>query len=99
MICRTFKRSPVYCIGGDEFVVILRGDDYDEREALIHRFYTDMRHTTFDYEGAVWHVSVAHGLAVYEKNDTSFVKIFSRADSELYKNKAEMKRVSNLTSE
>ncbi len=99
LICRTFKRSPVYCIGGDEFVVILRGDDYDEREALIHRFYTDMRHTTFDYEGAVWHVSVAHGLAVYEKNDTSFVKIFSRADSELYKNKAEMKRVSNLTSE
>ena len=28
LICNVFKRSPVYRVGGDEFIVILRGDDY-----------------------------------------------------------------------
>ena len=98
LICRTFKRSPVYRIGGDEFVVILRGEDYRDREVLITRFYDDMDHTSFDYEGNIWHVSVAHGLAVCEKNDTSFVRIFSRADSELYKNKASMKKIAKSPS-
>lgn len=97
LICRTFKHSPVYRIGGDEFVVILRGEDYDSREELIERFYKDMNHTSFEYEGTTWKVSVAHGMAVYEKNDASFVKIFSRADSELYRNKAEMKQKDVLT--
>jgi diguanylate cyclase (GGDEF)-like protein len=98
LICRTFKHSPVYRIGGDEFVVILRGEDYVNRDELIERFYKNMEHTTFEYEGTIWHVSVAHGLAVWEKNDMSFAKIFSRADSNLYKRKAEMKRGATHTS-
>ena len=96
LICRTFKRSPVYRIGGDEFVVILRGEDYWEREMLLNRFYDDMYKTSFDYEGRRWRVSVAHGMAVYEKNDASFTKIFARADAALYKDKAEMKNMTQV---
>ena len=96
LICRTFKRSPVYRIGGDEFVVILRGEDYWEREMLLNRFYDDMYKTSFDYEGRRWRVSVAHGMAVYEKDDASFTKIFARADAALYKDKAEMKNMTQV---
>lgn len=31
LICDVFKHSPVFRIGGDEFVAILQGKDYDER--------------------------------------------------------------------
>ena len=96
LICRIFRRSTVYRIGGDEFVVILRGDDYNEREELLSRFYDDMRNTSFDYNGNIWRISIAHGLAICENDDTSFANIFSRADRELYKNKAEMKRTSDI---
>ena len=41
--------------------------------------------------------TVARLFDEYEKNDASFVKIFSRADSELYRNKAEMKQKDVLT--
>ena len=32
LICNIFKHSPVFRIGGDEFVAILTGDDYDNYE-------------------------------------------------------------------
>ena len=35
LICRTYQHSPVYRIGGDEFVVILQGDDYANRTKLL----------------------------------------------------------------
>ena len=33
-ICDIFKHSPVYRIGGDEFVAILQSDDYDNLESI-----------------------------------------------------------------
>ena len=35
LICEIFKHSPVFRIGGDEFVVILKGQDYESREQLL----------------------------------------------------------------
>ena len=34
VICETFKHSPVHRVGGDEFVAILEGQDFENREAL-----------------------------------------------------------------
>lgn len=36
-VCRIYKHSPVYRIGGDEFVVILEGEDYAHRDALFEK--------------------------------------------------------------
>ena len=36
MICSIFKRSPVFRIGGDEFVVVLQGQDFKNREKLLN---------------------------------------------------------------
>ena len=55
LICKVFKRSPVYRIGGDEFVVILENDDFNKYEELLARFkqrwmiITDMPGLTAGY--------------------------------------------------
>ena len=38
IICDVFRNSPVYRIGGDEFVAVLEGVDYEEREVLLSAF-------------------------------------------------------------
>lgn len=38
LICGVFKHSPVFRTGGDEFVVLMNGSDYPEREALVAEF-------------------------------------------------------------
>ena len=35
MLCEYFKHSPVYRVGGDEFVVLLQGRDYDSRAEIM----------------------------------------------------------------
>jgi diguanylate cyclase (GGDEF)-like protein len=38
LICDSFKKSPVYRVGGDEFVVFLEQEDYENREKLLAAF-------------------------------------------------------------
>ena len=38
LICRTFKHSPVFRIGGDEFAVILENEDFRDRDKLFNLF-------------------------------------------------------------
>ncbi|MBQ6985537.1 MAG: GGDEF domain-containing protein [Oscillibacter sp.] len=38
MICDVFKHSPIFRIGGDEFVAILEGKDYRNRDTLMLAF-------------------------------------------------------------
>ena len=38
IICDTFNHGPVYRIGGDEFVVLLEGHDFEQRDELEQRF-------------------------------------------------------------
>ena len=38
LICRIFQHSPVFRVGGDEFAVILKGDDFLNRAELVRRF-------------------------------------------------------------
>ena len=37
IICTTFKRSPVFRVGGDEFAVLSQGDDYARIDELIEQ--------------------------------------------------------------
>ena len=37
VVCDTYVHSPVYRIGGDEFLVVLEGQDYDNREELLEQ--------------------------------------------------------------
>lgn len=91
-ICRSFKRSPVFRIGGDEFVVIVEGDDLDNiagcRKMLKEQFRQVNEMYPNDYIA-----SVAVGIAEYNKDKySSFDEVFKRADEAMYENKQEIKR-------
>ena len=92
LICNVFKHSPVYRIGGDEFVAILSGEDYDNRKELLNKLnslmspYSDKAPLPSDY------ISVACGISEYiYPRDCSIVDIIKRADEKMYEVKAEMK--------
>ena len=87
MVCKVFKHSPVYRIGGDEFAVVMRGEDYDNRDALL----TELR-TQVEINMDEGRVTVASGLSTYNKHkDISVAEVFERADYEMYKNKKTLK--------
>ena len=89
-ICTTFKRSPVFRTGGDEFVVILEGHDLEHKDELIARF----RETAAQEETKKpWRgMSAALGCQEYDRNrHNHFADVLKAADAEMYQNKTAMK--------
>ena len=96
VICNFFKHSPVFRIGGDEFVAILQSDDYDNFESIkkeILKFSTD----EMTKQGALNEKkSFSAGFALYDSTkDHSFCNVMKRADSEMYETKKMLKRLLN----
>ena len=92
-ICQTFPRSPVFRIGGDEFVVVMRGEDLERVEDRLREFAVRGECENAEVESVQDIVRVAVGVAVYSKAmDTTPQDVFNRADSAMYENKQEMKR-------
>ena len=89
LICDHYRHSPVFRIGGDEFVAVLRGDDYlarDEIEAAFRK--------TVDENNKTGQVVVASGIAVYDPElDENYNDVFKRADELMYIRKQELKKV------
>lgn len=87
MICNTFKHSPVFRIGGDEFAVILKGQDYLSRMEL-------MKHL-IQYLDANKHngmVLLASGISdFHHEQDIRVQDVFERADMRMYLNKKQCK--------
>jgi len=91
LICEIYTHSPVFRIGGDEFVVVLEGQDYDNREKLITQARDTFRRTWHASERHPWQrYSVALGMAAWQPED-SVEAVFNRADHEMYEKKAAMK--------
>lgn len=93
MICSIFKFSPVFRIGGDEFVVIMTGADYEMRDKLMQDLQDTMQSMANNDEIPLYEkYSVASGLAIYDKEkDNEVADVFNRADEAMYYNKAKMK--------
>lgn len=89
-ICHCYSHSPVFRIGGDEFVAILMGDDYAERENLSRRFEEKMQEIQVEAEKSIA-LSIAHGMAEYPKDGTQYEEIFRKADEQMYLDKKRMK--------
>ena len=95
MICEVFEGSSVYRVGGDEFAVILTGDDFDNREQLLEMLKKESETNGRFRSGPV----VACGMAKYNPGvDRSFQEVYNRADGRMYANKAELKS-SNIMGE
>ena len=87
IVCNVFKHSPVYRVGGDEFVAILRGADYRDRDDLMRRL--DRANEVSAQTGGV---TVAGGIAAWDPaKDATMESVFARADAAMYENKKRAK--------
>ena len=92
IISNTFKRSPVFRIGGDEFVVILRNADLENREELFVKFDSECANTFVKTDAADIVVSVAKGFSGYDPGrDSQLADVFNRADEAMYRDKRSTK--------
>ena len=88
LLCDTFVHSPVFRIGGDEFVVFLRGNDYVNKDKLIKSLRERVRGNLQLKDEPI----LASGMAQFEpESDTLVSDIFDRADKDMYINKRELK--------
>ena len=90
VICKVFEHSPVYRVGGDEFVAVLEQQDYEKREELIHRFDLEIAEESFVANGETINLSVARGLSIHEKG-LEFSAVAKRADAAMYNHKSAIK--------
>ncbi|MBR1780074.1 MAG: EAL domain-containing protein [Oscillospiraceae bacterium] len=87
-ICNIFAHSPVFRYGGDEFVVILRGRDYEHRAELTQQLAAENRK-----QASAGGVVIACGLSEYiPGQDTAVAAVFERADAAMYENKKSLKQ-------
>ena len=87
IICERFQHSPVYRIGGDEFVAVLEGSDFENRRALLAAFEQQM-----DANLAQGNIAVASGCATFDPSvDKSAHTVLERADFQMYQRKKRMK--------
>ena len=87
IICDTFTHSPVYRIGGDEFAVILTGQDYLNRDSLITGFNIQMEKNQRSSS-----VVISTGIDIFStENDKQYSSVFERADKKMYDRKQLLK--------
>ncbi len=93
IVCNVFKHSPVYRIGGDEFIIVLLGDDYDNAQFLEERLNNILDSLQNNESLPYWErVSAAIGIAKFDpERDKTAENVFKRADEIMYKNKQKMK--------
>ena len=87
ILCKTFKHSPVFRVGGDEFAVISRGDDLDHIDDLLGII---AKHNQEAF--CTGDIVIACGMAKYESGkDSCVASVFERADQAMYENKNDLK--------
>ncbi len=88
IVCKVFKHSPVFRIGGDEFSVVLRNSDYDDRDDLIRTFEQESDSINASCGNPWDQVHVSMGIAVYnQQKDHSVIDTVRRADKAMYTDK------------
>ncbi|MBQ3302007.1 MAG: GGDEF domain-containing protein, partial [Eggerthellaceae bacterium] len=87
LVCTVFDHSPVFRTGGDEFVAVLQGDDYHNRDVLLGSIRSTVL-ANQDNGGVI----VAVGMSAYQPEiDERPSDVFSRADDLMYENKKTLK--------
>ena len=92
LISDVFKRSPVFQIGGDEFLVILQNNDLENCEKLFAQLDVNCANTYVEEDGMKIPISIASSLVRFDPSkDRHFEDVFKRADDAMYENKSKIK--------
>jgi diguanylate cyclase (GGDEF)-like protein len=92
MVCEAFKHSPVFRIGGDEFVVLLQGQDYENRRRIFDKLSDDFEKCYSRTDNDQWlRYSAALGMAENASDDATVDLVFRRADKAMYEHKMKFK--------
>ena len=96
-VCVIYDHSPVFRIGGDEFVVLLENRDFENRETLLEELKNAFKLFMEDDSREPWEkYSAAIGMAVFDKDkDSSMNDVFKRADKLMYEDKMKSKAARN----
>lgn len=87
IICNIFKQDTVFRVGGDEFAVLVQGNDYDRLDLLMERM--NSHNVEAVRSGGI---VIACGAAKFDNdNDTCVASVFERADHKMYGNKNSLK--------
>lgn len=93
ILCESFKHSHVYRIGGDEFVAVLTGNDYNDRFEKLEEMKKRFAKTEKDKNADHWHrYSASVGISEFKEGDTDSETVFRRADELMYEHKEEHKK-------
>ena len=88
-ICGVFNHSPVFRVGGDEFVVILIGEDYLQRKRLLERINALPRHPSALRPGE----TVSAGMADFDRDrHSTLMSVAEEADKAMYARKQKLKK-------
>ena len=87
-ICGVFGHSPVFRVGGDEFIVILTGEDYIQRQKLLEKINALPKDLSKVRPGE----TISAGLAVYDnEKHPSVLSVAEEADKAMYEKKQALK--------
>lgn len=93
IVCNVYKHSPVFRVGGDEFVAVLQNGDYQERHEKMKEAKERFMETFQQTDVQVWErYSASVGMAEYTAGDESVEQVFKRADAAMYDFKSEFKK-------
>ena len=91
-ICKVYSHSPVFRIGGDEFVAILQDEDWKQQTELERQFEQAAADINAVAANPWDRVNVAVGTANFNpEKDPDMESVFRRADVLMYENKKRMK--------
>lgn len=92
IICGIFKRSPVFRVGGDEFVVVLQNEDYMCRLLRMTQITEAFKGAYVQQGKDPWErYSASVGMAEFMESDNSVEQVAKRADMAMYENKQKFK--------
>lgn len=84
-ICDLYKHSPVYRIGGDEFLVVIQNDDFDNQDTIWRQLTPYLCHRTRNFKEPWLERSFSAGRSQYRPGeDKTWKDVFRRADAAMY---------------
>ena len=87
LILQFFPNSKLFRFGGDEFALLINGEDYENRHAILNAFNKEIDNS-FETGNPI----VATGISDYRPGkDNTYRAVFNRADERMYIRKKQLK--------